>query len=93
MEAISRGELDKLVLNTDNMEIIDDDALASPPEAMAEAEPGSTIYVRVPSSLKKRVDDAARDKKLSRERLHASLRRKLPEGGRSDGPSGNGRGL
>jgi hypothetical protein len=30
-----------------------------PPEAAAEAEPGATIYIRVPASLKKRVDEAA----------------------------------
>ena len=30
-----------------------------PPEATAEAEPGATIYVRVPASLKRRVDEAA----------------------------------
>ncbi len=31
-----------------------------PPEASAEAEPGATIYIRVPASLKRRVDEAAR---------------------------------
>jgi len=30
-----------------------------PPEAATEAEPGATIYIRVPASLKKRVDEAA----------------------------------
>jgi predicted HicB family RNase H-like nuclease len=30
-----------------------------PPEASAEAEPASTIYIRVPASLKQRVDAAA----------------------------------
>jgi predicted transcriptional regulator len=36
-----------------------------PPEAAAEAEPGATIYIRVPASLKKRVDEAAREVELS----------------------------
>jgi hypothetical protein len=36
-----------------------------PPEAEAEAEPGATIYIRVPAALKRRVDDAARGEKLS----------------------------
>jgi hypothetical protein len=36
-----------------------------PPEAAAEAEPGATIYIRVPASLKRRVDEAAADEKVS----------------------------
>lgn len=36
-----------------------------PPEAAAEAEPGATIYMRVPTSLKRRVDEAAREAKMS----------------------------
>jgi len=36
-----------------------------PPKATAKSEPGATIYVRVPASLKKRVDNAAREAKLS----------------------------
>lgn len=36
-----------------------------PPEASAEAEPGATIYLRVPSSLKNRVDEAAKNEKVS----------------------------
>src|SRR5262245_20193772 len=36
-----------------------------PPEATAEAEPGATIYIRVPAGLKRRVDEAARDNKVS----------------------------
>jgi hypothetical protein len=65
MEALTRSELDKLVSTMDNIEIIDEEALEAPPEASAEAEPGATIYVRVPSTLKRRVDEAARDAKLS----------------------------
>lgn len=36
-----------------------------PPEAAEEAEPGATIYIRVPASLKQRVEEAAREAKLS----------------------------
>ncbi len=36
-----------------------------PPEATAEAEPGATIYIRVPASLKRSVDEAARAAKVS----------------------------
>jgi predicted HicB family RNase H-like nuclease len=36
-----------------------------PPEATAEAEPGATIYIRVPASLKRSVDDAAKVAKVS----------------------------
>ncbi|WP_438274394.1 hypothetical protein [Nitrobacter sp.] len=36
-----------------------------PPEAAAEAEPGATIYIRVPASLKRAVDEAAKDDGIS----------------------------
>jgi hypothetical protein len=36
-----------------------------PPEAAAEGEPGATIYIRVPVSLKQRVEAAAAKDKLS----------------------------
>jgi hypothetical protein len=36
-----------------------------PPEATAEAEPGATIYIRVPASLKRLVDEAAQNAKVS----------------------------
>ena len=47
MEAVTRAELEALVTDMDNFEIVDDEALQSPPEAGAEPEPGATIYVRV----------------------------------------------
>ncbi len=49
----------------DNFEIVDEKALEPPPEATTEEEPGATVYVRVPISLKQRVDEAAADAKLS----------------------------
>jgi predicted HicB family RNase H-like nuclease len=36
-----------------------------PPEATTEAEPGSSILIRVPASLKQRVDEAAKNAGLS----------------------------
>jgi predicted HicB family RNase H-like nuclease len=36
-----------------------------PPEAAAEAEPGATIYVRLPATLKRAADAAAREQNLS----------------------------
>jgi hypothetical protein len=63
-EAISRDELDRLVLRQ-NIEIIDESVLQPPPEAVDEVEPAATIYVRVPAPLKKRVDEAATGAKLS----------------------------
>jgi hypothetical protein len=36
-----------------------------PPEAAAEAEPGATIYIRVPASLKRGVDEAAKEAGVS----------------------------
>lgn len=49
---------------TNNVEIFND-LLGEPPEATAEQEKGATIYIRVPASLKARVDRAALDQKLS----------------------------
>jgi hypothetical protein len=36
-----------------------------PPEALDEADAGATIYIRVPASLKRNVDEAAREAKVS----------------------------
>jgi hypothetical protein len=41
------------------------DAFGEPPEAVAEEAPGATVYVRVPTSLKDRMEEAASDDKLS----------------------------
>jgi hypothetical protein len=49
---------------TDNTEVLSN-PFEDSPEAAAENDPGATIYMRVPASLKKRVDDAAREGKLS----------------------------
>jgi predicted HicB family RNase H-like nuclease len=63
-EALSREEVQKLV-ETEQMEIHNEEALTLPPEAEAEREAGATIYVRVPESLKARVDEAAKAANVS----------------------------
>lgn len=52
------------LLENDNVEVFSD-VLGEPPEATAEQEKGATIYIRVPASLKARVDRAALDQNLS----------------------------
>jgi len=64
-ESISRAELDRLVATADQLEIINADAISAPPEAAEESEPGATLYVRLPASLKKQIDDAAKAAKVS----------------------------
>jgi hypothetical protein len=49
----------------------------APPEEIAEAEPGSTIYVRVPAALKRRIDKAARQAEMS---VNAWVMRCLDQG-------------
>ena len=51
-------------LMTGDVEIIHN-PFSDPPEAEAEAEPGSTIYIRVPSALKRQVEEAAKEANLS----------------------------
>jgi predicted HicB family RNase H-like nuclease len=58
VEALSRDEVQRLV-EKENLEILNDRALTLPPEAVDEPEKGATIYVRVPETLKAKVDEAA----------------------------------
>jgi hypothetical protein len=51
--------------HVDNIEVIDEKVLEPPPEAAAETESSATVYVRVPASLKRRVDESAAEAKLS----------------------------
>ncbi len=64
-EAITRGEINMMIERGTQIEITDESVLETPPEAAVEAEAGATIYVRVPASLKRRVDEASRDEKIS----------------------------
>ena len=64
-EAITRDELEKLVTATDNLEIVDRAAIEERPEAAAETSPEAIVFVRVPATLKLRLDDAARAERQS----------------------------
>ncbi len=77
-ETISRDEIQRLIEKGDQFEIIDEAAITEPPEAVAESEPGATLYVRVPASLKRRVDEAAKDEKLSGNVLGDAMRGAVP---------------
>jgi predicted HicB family RNase H-like nuclease len=61
--ALSIEEAQKWIMEGDTE--IFHNPFADPPEAEAEVEPGATIYIRVPSSLKGRVDAAAEEANLS----------------------------
>jgi hypothetical protein len=64
-ESSTREDIEKLLLNNDNVEVIDNEALTEPPGAEAEIETAATIYLRLPASLKKRVEDASKEVRLS----------------------------
>lgn len=61
--ALSPHEAQKWIM-TGEVEIFHN-PFEDPPEARAESEKGATIYVRVPASLKRRVDEAAEESNLS----------------------------
>jgi predicted HicB family RNase H-like nuclease len=60
----SAEDAHKWLLEYDNLEILHN-PFDDPPEAEAEASPGATLYIRMPSALKKRVDDAAKAANVS----------------------------
>jgi hypothetical protein len=60
---LSPEEASKWLLEGD-VEVINN-PFDDPPEASAEAEPGATLYIRVPAALKRRVDEAAANAKVS----------------------------
>jgi hypothetical protein len=64
-ETMSRDEVRRLVERTDNLAIINGKMLDEPPEAAEGETPGATLYLRVPASLKERVEVAASEAKLS----------------------------
>lgn len=64
-EALDREALDKMVTTIDNLEIVDSAAIEEPPEAAAEASPEATVFTRVPATLKRRIDDAAKGESQS----------------------------
>jgi predicted HicB family RNase H-like nuclease len=48
-----------------NIEILDESVFAPPPEAEEEDKPGATIFVRLPASLKARVEEGAKKGEMS----------------------------
>lgn len=60
-EPIAREGVEQLIARQNNIEILDERALAVPLEAEAEPEPSSTVYLRLPSALKSRIEAAARE--------------------------------
>jgi predicted HicB family RNase H-like nuclease len=62
-EALSAKEAEEWIMTGDTE--VFHNPFGEPPEAEAEDEPGSTIYLRVPTSLKKRVEEAAERQNLS----------------------------
>jgi hypothetical protein len=58
----SKGAHDWMMVG--EVEVIDN-PFGDPPEAEAETEPGATVYVRVPPSLKRAIDQAASKASLS----------------------------
>jgi predicted HicB family RNase H-like nuclease len=60
----SAEEAHKWIMQEDNVEILRN-PFDDRPEATAETEPGATIYVRVPASLKRSVEEAAKDNSVS----------------------------
>jgi predicted HicB family RNase H-like nuclease len=65
-EASSREEMERLIARGQHsIEILDEGALALPPEAEAEEEPATTAYLRLPPALKNRIEAAAKKEELS----------------------------
>ncbi|MGJ0426982.1 hypothetical protein [Methylocystis sp.] len=62
-EAFSAEKAQKWIMSGDTE--VFHNPFEDPPEAQAEAEPSATIYVRVPASLKQRLEHAASAEKLS----------------------------
>jgi hypothetical protein len=62
--AMSAEKANAWVVKGHDIEIVRD-VFGEPPEAEAEDEPGATIYIRVPAALKRSVDEAAKEAKVS----------------------------
>jgi hypothetical protein len=64
-EPITREGVEQLITRQNNIEILDEAALAVPPEAEEEGEPSATAYLRLPVALKNRIEAAAKKHGLS----------------------------
>jgi hypothetical protein len=63
-QALTQAEAARWVLEGDNVELFHD-VFGEPPEAAEETTPGSTVYLRIPTSLKDQMEAASADQKLS----------------------------
>ncbi len=63
-EPVSRDYAQKWITEGE-IDLIDDQVFGEPPEAVEESAPGATLYVRVPASLKDRLDRIAKDEGVS----------------------------
>lgn len=64
-EAVSPSTLEHILRHTDDIEILNEDILEPPPEAEADERATSTVYLRLPPSLKDRAEDLAKGAGLS----------------------------
>jgi predicted HicB family RNase H-like nuclease len=62
-EPMTTAEAEKWILTGETEVFVN--PFAEPPEAQAEAEPAATLYLRLPATLKARVEEAAEEAKLS----------------------------
>lgn len=63
-EALTLDQLQKLVSSQDNFEIVDENAIESPPEAVASESASAIVYARIPAALKRQAEVAAADKSM-----------------------------
>jgi hypothetical protein len=63
--ATTRDEIEQMIARGVSLEIIDEKALALPPEAEEEPEPAATAYLRLPPALKSRIEAAAAEDGIS----------------------------
>lgn len=64
-ESTSRDEVTKLIERGNQIAILNEEILEDPPEAAEESTPGSTLYIRVPATLKTRLENLASEQNIS----------------------------
>ena len=64
-EVMTRDSAHKWVMDTGRQVELLSDVFGEPPEAAAEVSPGATLYIRLPASLKERLDTLAREDRTS----------------------------
>lgn len=64
-EALSRSQAEYWITSRDDVELHDDTVFNEPPEAVAEEKATTTLYLRIPQTLKEKVEAAAKGEGLS----------------------------